>query len=126
MKINFKKPIEKQQTVRTATKVTCDNCHKEFKIRQKIVKTEKLDNDVERTYFKCPHCKKEYTIAYADNEFRANIQEINNIFKKLQDNGKQLTDEEIKQFVEKKDKLIKANKNISQKYRKIYESSVKI
>lgn len=120
MKINFQKPIEKQNTVRTATKVTCDNCHKVFKIRQKITKSEKLDNDVERTYFRCPHCKKEYTIAYADDEFKVNIQEINDIFKKLQDNGKQLTDEEIKDLVDRKDMLVKTNKDISQKYRKVY------
>lgn len=121
MKINFQKPIEKQQPIKAATKVKCDNCHKEFKIRQKIVKTEKLDNDVKRTYFKCPHCKKEYIISYTDDEFRANIQEITNIFKKLRDNGNQLTDEEIKELIDKKDRLVKISKDISQKYRGIYE-----
>ena len=39
-------------------KVNCDECKKDFEME---VKVEKINTDVERTYFVCPNCSKEYT-----------------------------------------------------------------
>lgn len=41
----------------------CNDCKKQFHIEPK---EENLENDVSRTYFKCLHCKKEYTAYYSN------------------------------------------------------------
>jgi len=53
-------------------KVTCDNCYKDFRIR---FKTEKK-NDIEKTYFKCPHCKHEYIGIVTNSNIRAKQKEM--------------------------------------------------
>lgn len=41
----------------------CDKCKKEFIIE---VKTEKLEGNIERVYFTCPHCGEDYTSYYTN------------------------------------------------------------
>ena len=36
-------------------KVNCDECKKDFEMD---VKEERIKNDIVKTYFICPHCKK--------------------------------------------------------------------
>ena len=51
--------------------VTCDGkdgCKKEFNIDR--LEVEKLDNDIEKIYFICPHCGKEYISFYTDRHIR--------------------------------------------------------
>jgi hypothetical protein len=101
-------------------KLICDKCKREIKLKQKHTKIVIVEGDIERMYFKCPHCGKKYTIAYSDNEFRANIIKIQSVSVKLQD--KNLPEEEVKSLVKEYDLLVAANKAISQEYRKKYES----
>jgi hypothetical protein len=100
-------------------KLICDKCNREIKLKQKHTKIVKVENDIERMYFKCPHCGKKYTIAYSDNEFRANVVKIQMIHVKLPD--KSLPKEEVEALVKEYDLLVATNKAISQKYRKLYE-----
>ena len=49
----------------------CDGkggCSKEFRIE--TFEVEKLDRDIEKTYFICPHCGKEYISFYTDRHIR--------------------------------------------------------
>lgn len=48
-------------------KVNCDECKKDFEME---VKVEKINNDVERTYFVCPNCSKEYTSVLTNERIR--------------------------------------------------------
>ncbi len=51
--------------------VTCDakdGCKKEFDLDR--FEVEKLGNGIEKTYFKCPHCGKEYIAFYTDKDIR--------------------------------------------------------
>ena len=41
----------------------CDKCKKESIIE---VKTEQLEGNIERVYFTCPHCGKDYTSYYTN------------------------------------------------------------
>ena len=47
--------------------VKCDFCGKVFKVRDKNIKVEKLENGYQRTYFLCTelNCRHKYTIAYS-------------------------------------------------------------
>lgn len=54
------KKKKKQQPL----KVSCDNCKKEFKLKFQI---KKIKDDIERVYFVCPKCKKEYTCYYTND-----------------------------------------------------------
>jgi hypothetical protein len=101
-------------------KLMCDKCKRQIKLKQKHTKIVKVEGNIERMYFKCPHCNTKYTIAYSDDEFRSNITKIQEITVKLQD--KSLPIEEVKALVKESDRLVAANKAISQKYRKVYES----
>jgi predicted Zn finger-like uncharacterized protein len=101
-------------------KLICDKCKREIKLKQKHTKIVKVEGDIERMYFKCPHCNTKYTIAYTDIEFRANIVKIQSVSAKLQDRS--LSQEKAETLVKEHNKLVSTNKEISQKYRKIYES----
>lgn len=103
-------------------KLICDKCKRQIKLKQKHTKIVKVEGDIERMYFKCPHCSTKYTIAYTDDEFRGNIARIQEIAIKLK--SKILDAKEVKALVKGQDKLIAANKAISKKYRNIYESGV--
>lgn len=49
----------------------CDGkggCGEEFRIE--TFEIEKLDKDIEKTYFICPHCNKEYISFYTDKHIR--------------------------------------------------------
>lgn len=55
----------------------CDGeggCGKEFRIRRFIL--DKLGNGIEKTYFRCPHCKKEYLAFYTDKNIREKQKKI--------------------------------------------------
>lgn len=55
----------------------CDGtggCKKEFRIAG--FEVGKLDNGIEKTYFKCPHCNKEYVAFYTDEDIREKQEEM--------------------------------------------------
>jgi transcription elongation factor Elf1 len=103
-------------------KLICDKCKREIKLKQKHTKIVKVEGDIERMYFKCPHCNTKYTISYTDVEFRENIEKIKLIMFELSD--KTLSEEKVKELVKARDRLIAKNKEISQGYRKKYEGEV--
>ena len=45
-----------------------DGCNQEFDLEK--LEVAKLDNDIEKTYFVCPHCGKEYIAFYTDENIR--------------------------------------------------------
>ena len=57
--------------------LACDGengCKKEFRITE--FKSSKLENDIEKTYFQCPHCNKEFISFYTDKQIRWKQQKI--------------------------------------------------
>ncbi|NOJ72471.1 hypothetical protein [Paenibacillus alvei] len=61
---------------------TCDaGCGEQFTIAE--FKHMDMGNGIEKTYFTCPHCKKEYLVFYADDEVRKLQQKIRNIQKRF-------------------------------------------
>lgn len=82
------------------TEVSCDNCHKTFKIKK--LKTKWINDNVQRTYFTCPYCKKEYTSFYKDNRIRKNIKEIEKLQRRY-------------------DEIVKENKEIMQELREKHD-----
>lgn len=102
------------------SKLICDKCKREIKLKPKHTKIVKVEGEIERMYFKCPHCNTKYTISYTDGEFRNNIEKIKFVLVKLQD--KTLLETEVIELVKQHDELVKRNKEISQNYRKKYES----
>ena len=96
-------------------KVICDDCKKEFVVKKKIIKSEKLFDTVERTYFCCPKCRKKYVISYVDKEIKENIKRIKNL--KGEFLRKELTVEEY----EREDKdIIERNNSLNARYKTLY------
>ena len=60
--------------------VFCDKCKKEFVIS---VKTEKLEDNIERVYFTCPHCDKQYTSYYTNVLIKKKQAEMRDIQEKI-------------------------------------------
>lgn len=89
MKNNFK-----------GAEVNCDKCNKKFTIKK--FKTKWIDDNVQRVYFVCPYCKKEYTSFYKDKRIRKNLKEIEELQKRYDD-------------------IVKENKEIMQELREKYE-----
>nr|DAK82259.1 MAG TPA: hypothetical protein [Caudoviricetes sp.] len=96
-------------------KVICDDCKKEFVVKKKIIKSEKLFDTVERTYFCCPKCRKKYVISYVDKEIKGNIKRIKNLKGELL--RKELTVEEYER--EYKD-IIERNNSLNARYKTLY------
>ncbi|WP_200899990.1 hypothetical protein [Paenibacillus larvae] len=56
-------------------KVTCnDGCKREFLVGE--VKTKNVKADIEKTYFICPRCGKEYTVLLTDSKIRQDQQRL--------------------------------------------------
>lgn len=96
-------------------KVICDDCKKEFVVKKKIIKSEKLFDTVERKYFCCPKCRKKYVISYVDKEIKENIKRIKNLKGELL--RKELTIEEYER--EYKD-IIERNNSLNARYKTLY------
>lgn len=82
------------------TEASCDSCGKSFKIKK--LKTKWIDDNVQRTYFTCPYCKREYTSFYKDKRIRKNLKEIEELQKRY-------------------DEIVKENKEIMQELREKYD-----
>ena len=81
--------------------IKCDSCGKTFKIKK--LKTKWINDNVQRTYFTCPYCKKEYTSFYKDKRIRKNIKKIDNLQRQY-------------------DEIVQENKEIMQELREKYEA----
>ena len=53
-----------------------DGCQKEFKITGFEIEKLESDDDIEKTYFHCPHCGKEYLCFYTDRSIREKQKKI--------------------------------------------------
>jgi len=49
-------------------KIKCDKCEHTFKLS--VPSTTTIDNDIEWTYFTCPHCGEQYSCYYKDRKVR--------------------------------------------------------
>ncbi|NMM62358.1 hypothetical protein HBE96_06580 [Clostridium sp. P21] len=85
----------------TGTEISCDSCNRRFKIKK--LKTEWINSNVQKVYFTCPYCKKDYTCFYVDKRVRKNIKKIDNL-KKLYD------------------EIVRENKEILQQLKEKYET----
>lgn len=58
-----------------------EGCQKSFSIHE--FETKKLEEDIERTFFACPHCKHEYTAYYTDAGVRKLQEKMRSIHRQL-------------------------------------------
>ena len=70
--------------------IFCDECKKQFIIN---IKVQELKNGVERVYFTCPHCGKEYTSYYTNVLIKRKQDKI----KQLQEKYNNVRGKDIKQ-----------------------------
>lgn len=96
-------------------KLICDDCKKEFTIKKKNIKTEKLFNKVERTYFCCPKCGKKYVISYVDKEIKENIKRLKGLKGKLL--RKELT---VEEYEKEHKELLERNNSLNGRYKALY------
>lgn len=97
-------------------KIKCDECGQEFELKK--IKIEKLQNNIQRSFFVCPECKKKYTSCYTDFQVRLNQQEIRKLTTKI----KKLKGESYIKTHEEITKLIEFNKKRMQELREKYEA----
>lgn len=96
-------------------KLICDDCKKKFTIKKKNIKTEKLFNKVERTYFCCPKCGKKYVISYVDKEIKENIKRFKNLKGELL--RKELT---VEEYEKEHKELLERNNSLNGRYKALY------
>ncbi len=70
--------------------VYCDECLKEYEPEFKV---KKVKDDIEETYFKCPHCKHKYTAFYTNRSIRQQQTKLRNTYKKF--DKKRLTNHQL-------------------------------
>lgn len=96
-------------------KVICEDCKKDFVVKKKLIKSEKLFNSVERTYFCCPKCRKRYVISYVDKEIKENIKRLKCL------RGEYLRKEiTLKNYEKKSRNLIERNKVLNARYKALF------
>ncbi|BFH63924.1 hypothetical protein [Paenibacillus azoreducens] len=62
-------------------KVKCNSCKRDFRVEN--IRTEDMENGVERTLFSCPFCRREYTGFYTDDSIRSLQKKIQKAVAKL-------------------------------------------
>ena len=60
-------------------KVKCDNCHKEYEV---VMRMDRV-GDIEKNYFKCPHCQTEYITACIDPNIRKKQLKVKKLYQQL-------------------------------------------
>ncbi len=98
--------------------LNCDECGKDFKLKQGRIRTENVAEEIERTYFKCPKCKHKFIVMYKDAEIKENLKEMDNIKIKIQELLKEKKD--VSKLMQQYKKIHCKNLDISEKYKKIY------
>ncbi|WP_339324806.1 hypothetical protein [Paenibacillus sp. FSL W8-0194] len=61
--------------------VKCNSCKRDFKIEN--IQTEELGDGIERSFFICPFCRREYTGFYTDDSIRSLQKKIQKAVAKL-------------------------------------------
>lgn len=87
--------------------LTCDGkggCNETFELEK--LEVEKLANDVEKTFFICPHCDKEYISFYTDRHIRRKQELIRGI---TSESGQKRIKEEIGKDMKKLRKKVEAS-----------------
>lgn len=97
-------------------KIRCNECGHEFKLKPSIVKLKKVSDNLDRTYFKCPKCKHEYTVIYQDQEVKDNLLKMAKL-REAQTNAIDI-DDNLKRY----DNLYKRNLSISKSYKDKYDN----
>lgn len=59
--------------------VTCDNCHKAYDV---VMRMDRV-GDIEKNYFKCPHCQTEYITACIDPNIRKKQLKVKKLYQQL-------------------------------------------
>jgi len=98
--------------------VECDECKHSFKLKPSKIKTEKVGEEVERTYFICPKCKYKFIVMYQDNEVKKNLKEMDNIKIKVQELLENKKD--VGSLIKYYKKVYYRNLEISNKYKEVY------
>ncbi|WP_141432424.1 hypothetical protein [Bacillus sp. 03113] len=62
-------------------KANCDGCKLEFEIK---MQTEIIENNVEKNYFICPHCNKEYISFCINQSIRKKQSDLKMLWRELQ------------------------------------------
>jgi transcription elongation factor Elf1 len=62
------------------TKAVCDDCNKEFEVD---IHTLITDNHIEKNFFNCPHCGKEYIAFCTNQSIRQKQAEIKKLWRDL-------------------------------------------
>ncbi|OMD20670.1 hypothetical protein BJP48_30920 [Paenibacillus odorifer] len=70
------------QTSKSMPAICNEGCNKQFEVNG--FQTARLPGAIEKTYFICPHCKREYVVFYTDLEVRELQAKIRRVQTKLQ------------------------------------------
>lgn len=63
------------------TQVLCDDCKKEFEVTE--IQTTRIEDSIEKNYFTCPHCDKEYPSYYTNGTIRMELADIKMFLRKF-------------------------------------------
>lgn len=110
----------KKEPVRTKIDVCCDKCGNEFKIKPGKVKTKFITNEIEKMYFKCPECRKEYIVAYRDKEVMTNTTRLISITRQIRQGQGKLSEYEFEALQNEFEGLKQRNLELSNRYKAIY------
>lgn len=111
---------EKKEPVRTNMSVSCDKCSYEFKVKPGKVRTKFITNEIEKMYFKCPKCRKEYIVAYRDKEVLNNTIRIHSITRQIRQGQGKLSEYEFEALQNEFEGLKQRNLELSNRYKAIY------
>ena len=101
-------------------KITCDDCGQVFKLKMKMIIRKKITDEVDTTFFKCPHCGRKYVVTYEDKEFKDNIEKMSGLQDRL---SKQIVESDAyNEILKKYQEYHERNIEISKGYKKIYGS----
>lgn len=76
-------------------KVNCDKCGEGFEVKPK---EKKVNKEVSKVYFTCPHCGAEYLVHYTSNKIKTKQQAIRSVVEDIGKARKNNDDEKAQQL----------------------------
>lgn len=91
----------------------CDRgCQKEFAVTK--TRKIKVKNGIDKTYFRCPHCKEEYIVSYVSpdtSKLQREMRKLQKSIRQLTDHSEEALDAHWNSVDELKDKVIQSMDN---------------
>lgn len=90
----------------------CTSCGKEYNVKQIKLMTQKLNDDIEQTYYNCPYCGFKYEVCITNEEIRNLQKKIKSKATRISNNRKRNKNADVSKDAMELNKLVTEHKKL--------------